>query len=536
MSDTAGSEAACAPPVRLAADTHHAAPAAPRCRRPYIGIAAVLLGALISTLFTRVTSFGLADLRGAVHAGVDEGAWITTAATIGQMSVGPLAAWLGLVFGVRRVLLISAGVFAIVSALTPFASDLPSLLAAELVLGLTSGTFIPLTIGFVLQSLPPALWPYGIAAYGLNLELSLNIPASLEGYYLDHLSWHWIYWQGSILALPMLACIHFGMPRAPVNREALGSADVPGMLYLSAGFSMLYAAIDQGNRLDWLGSPTVCALLGAGALLIVAFVLRELSAPRPWINLNFLTQRNIALLVAILVLYRFVILATIYVIPQYLTAVQNFRSLQVGDVLIWIALPQFIIAPLIAGILRFFDPRYVLAAGLFTIGVACVLATGLTPTWASDDFLPSQILQAFGQSAALIALVLFMVRHLRPADALTFGVLLQTARLFGGEVGTGFMQTFVRVREQTASYLIGLHLQSGTGAVTQRLSELTQAALTRLPDTALAQGQAASLVGAAVRTQANVLSYIDGFAIVALAAVVMLVLTALLRAAPAAPG
>ncbi len=521
-------------PLRLASSLYHAAPAAPRCSRPLVGIAAVLLGAVISTLFTRVTSFGLADLRGAVHAGYDEGAWLTTATTVGQMSIGPISAWLGLVFGPRRVLMISAGVFMLASALTPFAPNLSTLLLAEAVLGVSSGTFIPLTIGFVLQSLPPKLWPYGIAAYGLNLELSLNIPASLEGYYLDHLSWHWIYWQGTVLALPMLVCIHFGMPRPPVNRDPLLKADFPGMLYLSAGFSTLYAAIDQGNRLDWLNSGLNTGLLAGGGLLILCFVLRELTTPRPFINLHFLLRHNIALLILILVLYRFAIQSTIYIIPQYLTSVQNFRGLQVGDVLLWIALPQFIIAPLIATVLRFIDPRYMLAAGLFAIGVACIMDTGLTPEWASDDFLPSQILQAFGQSAALIALVLLNVRQITPADALTFGVVFQTARLFGGEIGSGFMQTYVRVREQASSFLVGLHLQSGAGGpAAERLAGLTQAMLPRAPGPDIAAGRAATLLGSAVRTQANVLSYADGFAIVALAVAVMLVMTALLRPVPA---
>ena len=79
----------------------------------------MLLGSVISTLFSRITTFGLADLRGAVHAGFDEGAWITTAATVGQMCIGPIAAWIGLVFGPRRVLMVSASVFALVSALIP---------------------------------------------------------------------------------------------------------------------------------------------------------------------------------------------------------------------------------------------------------------------------------------------------------------------------------------------------------------------------------------------------------------------------------
>ncbi|MBV8703502.1 MAG: hypothetical protein JO118_07290, partial [Acetobacteraceae bacterium] len=99
--------ASLAAPARLAPAAHHDAAPPPACARPFVGITAVLLGAVISTLYARITSVGLADLRGAVHAGFDEGAWITTAATVGQMAIGPLAAWLGLVFGVRRVLIVS---------------------------------------------------------------------------------------------------------------------------------------------------------------------------------------------------------------------------------------------------------------------------------------------------------------------------------------------------------------------------------------------------------------------------------------------
>ncbi len=520
-----------APP--LASPAHHAAAPAAPCIRPFVGIAAVLLGAVISTLYSRITSFGLADLRGAVHAGFDEGAWINTASTVGQMSVGPLAAWLGLVFGPRRVLMVSAGLFAAVSALTPLAPNLTVMLAANALTGLASGTFIPLTISFVLQSLPPRLWPYGIAAYGLNLELSLNIPASLEGFYLDRLNWHWIYWQGAILAVPMLACIHWGMPRGPVNRQALRNTDFPGMFYFSAGFSLLYAALDQGNRLDWLNSGVVCGMLAGGLLLVVAFVLRELTAAQPWINLGFLLHRNIALLVAILILYRLIILSTSYVIPQYLTTVQDYRSLQVGDVLLWIALPQFLLAPVIAAALRVIDPRAMLALGVFAIGLACIMATNLTSQWATGDFLPSQMLQAFGQSAALISLVLFFTRHIRPADAMTFGVILQTGRIFGGELGTAFIQTFARVREQLASNQIGLHVQSGALEVTGRLSGLAHVLAERAGGLELARTRAAALLANAVRSQANVLSFIDAFSILALVACAMLVLTALLRPAPA---
>ncbi len=56
--------------------------------RPYVGIVDVLLGAIMSTLGTRVTTLGLADLRGGLHVGFDEGAWMTTSFGVGQMLIG----------------------------------------------------------------------------------------------------------------------------------------------------------------------------------------------------------------------------------------------------------------------------------------------------------------------------------------------------------------------------------------------------------------------------------------------------------------
>jgi MFS transporter, DHA2 family, multidrug resistance protein len=89
------------PPSLCHADDRAAHGPALISARPLIGVFAVLVGALISTLDSRITTFGLADVRGAVHAGFDEGAWITTAFTVGQMVMGPISAWLGGVFGPR---------------------------------------------------------------------------------------------------------------------------------------------------------------------------------------------------------------------------------------------------------------------------------------------------------------------------------------------------------------------------------------------------------------------------------------------------
>ena len=184
---------------------------------PWLGLAAVLMGAFISTLNGRLSTFGLADIRGAVGAGFDEGAWITTAQTVAQMFVTLLAVWMGAAYGARRVLIWTSLLFAIVSLLTPFCETLPTFLAMQFLGGLASGFFIPLTLSFVLLNMPPKYWAFGIAVYALNLELSLNISASLEGWYTEHHSWHWIFWQNVPLALIMTLCLHRGIANKPIT-------------------------------------------------------------------------------------------------------------------------------------------------------------------------------------------------------------------------------------------------------------------------------------------------------------------------------
>lgn len=500
---------------------------------PFIGVAAVLLGSIISNLNGRITAFGLADVRGAVHAGFDEGAWITTSFTVGQMLIGPMSAWLGMVFGPRRLLMISCVIFAMSNLLLPFSPNLGFVLALQAISGLASGTFIPLTLGFVVHSLPPRLVIYGVAVYAMNTELSLNIAASIEGWFSDHWSWKWIFWDTALLTPFMMACIHFGMPSQPVNRALLRTADWAGLAYASLGFSMLYAALDQGNRLDWFNSGLINGLLLGGCLLLVAFVVHELSVDRPWINMSFMAHGNMPLIFLFLTFFRFVTLSTSFIIPQYLTTIQNYRSMEVGAVLLWIALPQFLLAPIAATILRFIDARFLMAVGFALVGGACFMAGELTRAWAGDNFLPSQIVQAVGQSFGLTALIWFAVKHLRPSDVFTFGALIHTARLFGGELGLGFMQTFVRVREQVYSNVIGLHVAADSLLTNQRLQDQAQALAGLSTGQVEANARATALLARSVQGQAYVLAFIDGFMIVGFAAIGALLLMLLLRTPPA---
>src|SRR5262245_24386900 len=130
-----------------------ALPKAASCQRPLIGVAAVLIGAFISTLNTRVTTFGLADIRGGLSLGFDEGSWLTSMFSASQMIVAPGAAWLSMVFGARRFLLWATAVFTLSSLLIPLTTDYDSIIALQMLRGLSVGTFIPAALSFILRSL-----------------------------------------------------------------------------------------------------------------------------------------------------------------------------------------------------------------------------------------------------------------------------------------------------------------------------------------------------------------------------------------------
>jgi len=500
---------------------------------PWLGLVAVLMGTFIATLNGRLSSFGLADIRGAVSAGFDEGAWVTTAQTVAQMFITVPAVWMGAAFGPRRVLIWSSLAFAVISLLTPFSATLPMLLAMQFLGGLASGFFIPLTLSFVLLNMPPRYWAFGIALYALNLELSLNISASLEGWYLEHHSWHWIFWQNVPLALVMTLCLHQGVAHKPITVRP--PADIFGLMTGGLGLALIYAALDQGNRLDWLNSGLEWGLLLAGALLLLTFFAHEAITPHPLLNLRVVFGAPMPSQFVLIAFLRLTILATSYLIPLYLGSVRGYRDLEVGSALLWIAAPQLLFCPLAGLMLRRSDPRVIASIGFIFVSVAClIVAYKITPAWGPAEFIPSAMLQALGQSFALSGVIFFGILHLKPEHALTFGAVLQTARLMGGEIGSAFITTLCRVREQIASNLIGVHVQAGDASVLERIHAYGAAATRDLdPVGAMHRGEA--LLGNVVRAAATTQAVMDGFVAVAFLTAVALLILVTRRAAPQGP-
>lgn len=511
------------------------APASQLAGIPWMGLFGVLLATFISTLNGRLSTFGLNDIRGAMHIGFDEGAWISTSQTVAQMVIAPIAIWLGGMYGPRKVLLSAAIAFAIFSFLKPFSPNLDSLLILQFAGGISSGFFVPLTVGYILKNVPPRYWAYGIALYALNLEFSLNISASLEGWYVDNLSWHWIFWQNVPLAAGMALFLHLGIKADPVS-PGIAHADYFGMASSGIGLGLIYAALDQGDRLDWLGSGLICGLFLAGTLLIVAFFVHQFRTPHPFIDMKVAVTAPLPRIFFLTTFLRVTGLSTSIVIPQFLAVVRGFRALEAGQTLIWLALPQLLVCVLAGYALRRLDARLVASIGFVSICLACLMvAYGLTPFWGWPDFLASQFLQAFGQTFALTGVLFFAVLNLRPQDALTFGAMAQVARLMGGEIGQAFITTFIRQHGQAASNFMGQHVQSGSGAVLARLGAYASGTIAHGGNPANAAARAFGILNGVVHRMATTQAIIDSLAFISVLTAIALLLLVTCKSAPIGP-
>ena len=314
---------------------------------PLLGVLGVLLGAMTATFTGRLVSVGLADLRGYLHLGFDEASWIGTAFNAGLMFIGPFSVYLGGLLGARRVLLFCAAAFTVISLLLPFAPSYPVLIVLLVLAGLTAGTFYPLTLSFVLRNLPMRYVLLGIAMYAMDIVFTTNVATSLEAWYIAHLSWRWIFWNSAVLTPVMMVLIYFGIPWQPLPapKEGQPKPNWRGFLYGSLGFSLLYIALDQGQRLYWFHSGLIVGLTVSGCFLLLMTVARHLLSPNPLVNLKFLWSRNTLLLGVVLIFFRFTILATVVIIPSYLGSVKGYLPLETGPVLLWVGITPVHLRP-----------------------------------------------------------------------------------------------------------------------------------------------------------------------------------------------
>ena len=501
---------------------------------PYVGILGVFLGAGLATLNARLVSVGLADLRGALGLGFDEASWIPTALNMATMFSGVFIVFVNVLLGPRRILLIAAAIFTMVSALLPLAPTYWAMVALVVIAGLASGTFYSLTMTFVLTALPKRLIIFGIAAYAADIVFVSNFASAVEGWYIEHLSWHWIFWNAALFTPLMMLCVYFGIPRRPPSAGPWPSWR--GFVYFSLGLSLLYGAMDQGERLDWFNSGTIVAMSVAGTFLLAAAGIRRMLQPNPTLNLSFLNTRNIIIIALSIFVFKFEHLATIVLVPGFLGNIQEYRALEIGHALAWVALPMFAVVWLVAFTIVYTNSRLVLTLGLTIAAVACWFCAHVDSSWAGNSFQFLELALACGFACTYVGLVSSIVLEGLEAGALgsfanmaTFSGFMHFVRIFGGQIGVAVMTRFITVRERFHSNLLGLHVQVGNWLTDERVRMLSAGLSSGSTGPEEAQQRAIGILSQQVRGQAYTMAIADAFVLIAWTVVAYLLLLLFLR-------
>jgi DHA2 family multidrug resistance protein len=483
-------------------------------------------------LDTRVFSVGFNDIRGPFALSADEASWLNTIANAPQILISAAVAWLATVFGVRRVMIPSTLVYTGISLIIPLVHESETVLTLHACRGLLLGVFLPATIMVIFRNLGSKYWLIGIAIYTLRVPLSQYLGLALVGLYGDYLGWQWLYWQDVVVAPIIALLLIVAAPREQVNRKLLERADWGGMLLLGSGMTMLYIALDQGNRLDWLQSGTIISLLGSGLFLLIAFLLNEGLVKHPWAHASVILSRNIGIGYAIIIAFALSTAGAAIAVPAYVQNVLGLRPISLSGVYLLCGVLPVITATAVATkVQRRLDPRICMIFGFLAMALASLIGSRLTSSWSPWSFAPVILLHSIGQTFAFFATVVFLIANSDPKRSTAVSAYIQVIRIVGVEFAGSVMNTWLRYREQFHSNSLGLPITSSSSILDRHITLLGSV----FGSSPQAKMSALAHVGNAVRTQANVLSYADSFLISFWFAVAALVLVACLGSAPYGP-
>lgn len=300
--------------------------------RIIIGLVGVLLAVLVSGLNEMVTKVALADIRGAMYIGFDEGTWLVAAYTATSVSAMAFAPWCSVTFSLRRFTLCAIGLFTVLGVLCPFAPNYESLLILRTVQGLAGGALPPMLMTVALRFLPANVKLYGLAGYALTATFGPSLGTPLAAFWTEYVGWQWAFWQIVGPCLLAMAAVAYGLPQDPLRLQRFKQFNWRGLLLGFPAICMLVIGLLQGNRLDWFESPLIATLLIGGLVLLVLFMINEWSHPMPFFKLQMLGIRNLSFALIVLAGVLIVLLAVTIIPSSYLAQVQGYRPLQTARV------------------------------------------------------------------------------------------------------------------------------------------------------------------------------------------------------------
>jgi DHA2 family multidrug resistance protein len=484
----------------------------------------------MAVLNIQIVNASLADIQGAIGAGLDDGGWVSTAYLIAEIVVIPLSAWLSRAFSVRLYLLVNAALFLAFSASCAFAHSLGEMIVLRACQGFTGGVLIPMAFTIIITLLPKAKQPVGLALFALSATFAPAIGPTIGGYLTENWGWQYIFYVNLAPGVLMLGMLWVSLGRTPLQLGLLRQGDWPGIATMAIGLAALQTVLEEGNKDDWFGSPFILRLSLISAVALGLFVLIELTAAKPLLNLRLLFRRNFGFGVLANFLLGTALYGSVYILPVYLSRVQGYNAEQIGAVLAWTGLPQLVLIPLVPQLMKRFDPRLIIGVGFGLFAISNFMNIDLSRDVAADQLLWPNVVRAVGQALLLAPLSAVATAGIEPENAGSASALFNMLRNLGGAVGIAALQTFLTRREQFHSNMLTGSVSLFAENTRTRIDELTRYFLAHgVADPAAAWHQAIVAIGRTVRQQSYILAFADTFYLLGVGLIVALIAALLLK-------
>jgi DHA2 family multidrug resistance protein len=498
--------------------------------KTWLAVTGATLGAFMAVLNIQIVNASLADIQGAIGAGIDDGGWISTSYLVAEIVVIPLSGWLAQVFSIRIYLLTNAILFLMLSVACAFAQNLPQMIVLRALQGFAGGVLIPMAFTLIITLLPKAKQPVGLALFALSATFAPAIGPTIGGYLTENWGWQYIFYVNLAPGALMIGMLWFSLEAKPMKLSLLRQGDWPGVITMAIGLSALQTVLEEGNKDDWFGSPFIVRLSIVAAVALALFLWIEFTSNKPLLNLRLLFRRNFGFGIVANFLLGIALYGSVFILPVYLSRIQGYNAEQIGMVLAWTGLPQLVLIPLVPRLMQRVDARIIIGVGFALFAASNFMNIYMTNDYATDQLFWPNVVRAVGQALVFAPLSAVATAGIEAENAGSASGLFNMMRNLGGAVGIALLQTLLTKREQYHSNVLMQSVSLLEQATRTRIEQLTHYFMSHgVVDRADAAHRAVVAVGKIVQKQAFILAFSDMFFLLGAALIVALVAALLLK-------